>query len=1228
MKFNIKVSKLALLCFSITLLNSCATYQPQMGQNIKEAVATSETGMKINHKFILIGDAGNADEPRGERNLEFVRTQIQSSDKNTTVLFLGDNIYPRGLPDSLNIHRKEAENKINKQLDLVSGFKGNTVFIAGNHDWYSGLDGLIDQKNYIAEKLKNKKAFMPRKYEAIDKIEVNDDITMILIDSEWFLQDWNKHPNINEESAIKSREDFFEEFRSLINKNRNKLTLVVIHHPIFSGGPHGGYFSLRSHLFPYKNIPLPVLGTIGNYLRKTTGASPADNHFKLYQDMINRIKTTVSGQEQVVFISGHDHNLQYIEQDGIKQIISGSGSKKEEIRAIQPTSFAVGEIGFGVLNVFENKNAEINFYTTENNQENLVFKKTIYSSEPYNQVFPELAASKTKASVYKQEETQKSGFYKFLFGKHYRSVYGTEVEVPIANLDTLLGGLKPTISGGGNQSLSLRLSDANGKEFVMRGLKKSASQFLQSAVFKDIYVKEKLQNTYALTFINDYYTTAHPFTPFIIGNLSDAVHLYHSNPKLYYVPKQNALGKYNENYGDQLYMIEERPTDTQTDAPNFGNPDDIVSTQDMLMNLEKDEKYKVDAQMYLKARIFDFLIGDWDRHADQWRWSVYKKDSEVLYQPIARDRDQAFAKIDGTLLSLLKRMPALRHMQSYKGDFAHPRWITKTAFPLDKIILQKMKLADWEKTAEEVVAQISDEVITQSFDQLPNEVKNDDSDKIQEILKERRSKLIEFTKNYYEELMKYGLVTGTNKKDKFKIETSKESVKISVLRQKKSGEESQNTFTYDPKVTKEIWVYGLDDDDEMIVEGDKSAILLRLIGGRNHDNYNVSSKNKVKIYDYKSKKNTMVEGAKTQTILRDNYQLNQFEYRNAPINTSTLMPDLGYNRDNGVMLGFNATYTQQKFIYQPFTQKHQLKAKFDFATRGAKIDYLGKFKNNTRSWYYQIEATATSSNFSQNFFGFGNETAYDGELFEKNFNRVRTEQYIFKPSYNYLGRNGGNFLIGPTFESTKIVNTENRFVDQNLQNETYEAQKFYGAQLKYEFENYDSKSNPSLGLGFMLHYGFRANTQNFNENHSYLTSKLQVMVPLNNAKNITLGTSLYGKTMIGSSYHFYQAADLGSNTYLRGFRQNRFVGRSAFAQATDLNFKISDLNKGIIPISYGVSAGFDYGRVWQPNKNSSQWHTSYGGGLWLNAIESLTIKVNLFKSKEELMYTFGLGFGF
>lgn len=1223
---NIKI--LALLVLS-AMLKSCATYKEQVGEQFKSnLVSTDSTEFPI-HEILLIGDAGDAHKKDSQHLLRQIETYIKSNQSSQSLLFLGDNIYPLGMPMQDEEKREQAEYKLEQQIRLAEFVNGQTIFIPGNHDWYNGIDGLIEQKKYIEEKL-GKKSFLPRKFDAIDAIEINEQITLITIDSEWFIQDWDRHSKINEESIIKSREDFFEEFRSLINKNQNKITVVAIHHPLRTNGSHGGYFSLRQHVYPYQNIPAPIVGTLINYLRKTSGASPADTQHTYYRMLINRLETIVQNQEQVIFVSGHEHNLQYIEDKGIKQIISGSASKTEEVRSVQPSSYAIGSYGFATLKVFPNNKVDVAFYKLENEKLKLAFEKTIIEPIQPDYNYPAIVEEQKLASVYAPEEINKSAFYRFLFGQHYRSIYGTKITASIADLSDLYGGLSPIISGGGNQSLSLRLQDNNGKQYVMRGLRKSSKQFLQTALFKDKYIKDQIDNTYVLDIIDDHYTTSHPYVAFVLEDFSNALGLYHTRPKLFYVPKQNSLGRYNDTYGDELYMIEERPHKSQKELPNFGNGEDIISTTDVLYNLEKDEKYQVDKDMYLKARIFDFLIGDWDRHSDQWRWVEKSEKGKVIYQPIPRDRDQAFAKLDGNLLRLLNKLPALRHMQNFSKEFAHPRWINKTAFPLDKVFLQNTALEDWKHMAEEVKNTISDNIIASTFDKLPEEIKNQYTSEIIEIVKARREKLVDFAESYYKELMKYGVVTGTNKKDTFKIYTSKNAIEIEHIRNKKSGDVTQAKYSYDASITKEIWIYGLDDDDQFVVEGEKSPIQLLLIGGRNHDVYAVHSDTKTTIFDYKSKNNT-IENNNNKLVLRDQYQLNQYDYRKTPINIFTMLPDIGYNRDNQVMLGFNAQLTVQKFNQNPYTQQHQLRARYDFATSGLVANYEGSFKDYSRKGFWNIQAMITSSNFSRNFFGINNLATYSQDLYEDNYYRVRTSQFDFKPSYQWKGRNGSAFLLGATYESTQIVDTHNRFIDEQMRmnNVSYDRIHYLGAQTHYQFKNYDNVQEPTTGLAFDFRYGVRFLTTDWEKNHQYLALKLNFVVPMTLDKKLTWSSSYGLEKLFGDDYHFFQAASLGQNNGLRGYRQHRFIGHTSAITSQDVRYKMNQISNNILPLSYGIYAGVDFGRVWNDNDATDyKWKNSYGVGLWLNALESLSVKVGAFGSKEEdVLFNFGLGFG-
>src|SRR5690606_38173358 len=147
------------------------------------------------------------------------------------------------------------------------------------------------------------------------------------------------------------------------------------------------------------------------------------------------------------------------------------------------------------------------------------------------------------------------------------------------------------------------------------------------------------------------------------------------------------------------------------DAEGFGNPGDIISTDDMMKNLHKDEKYIVDEKEYIKARLFDMLIGDWDRHEDQWRWGEYKEEGKVIYKAIPRDRDQAFTKYDGNLLSILMNIPALRHMRSFKKKIDNVKWLNREPYPLDLAFVKTSDKQDWLDQAKYIQDNLSDDDI-------------------------------------------------------------------------------------------------------------------------------------------------------------------------------------------------------------------------------------------------------------------------------------------------------------------------------------------------------------------------------------------------------------------------------------------------------------------------------------------------------------------------------------
>lgn len=1207
------------------LISSCASLELQQGKAFSDQ-STKATNSAIIHRLIVVGDAGKATSSQGQSVLTAVQQRNKQTELPTTLLFAGDNIYPSGLVDKKHKQREQALAQLQAQIDLAKALGFPAYFIPGNHDWYSGLSGLMEQKNIVETQL-GKKAFLPRKYTPIEAIELTQDIALIAVDTEWFIQDWNLHPDMNEESEIRTREDFLEEFRSLLNKHQNKTVYVALHHPVLNNGSHAGNYSLNSHLQPKAGVYAPVIGSLIAYARKFSGASPADDMFRPYQELRQRLITMAMEYQRVIFVSGHDHNLQYISENGIKQLISGSASKIEPARARQNQSVSIGAAGYAVLNLHQDQSVSVQLHTLAS--EKPVWEHTILAAvAPKTYPYDSPTEQQQMASVYTAEETTKSGFYRWLFGSHYRSLYAKEISFNVADLTTLNGGMQPLISGGGMQSESLRFEDAQGKQWVMRALRKSPTRFVQAGLIKNAYIKNQVEDTFMERFIADFYTATHPYMAFSLHHLSQAAELYHTLPEPFYLPKQPRLEHYNENYGDALFMLEDRPHKSQKDRPNFGNGEDIVGTYEMLTQLEKDEKYSVDTDMYIRARLFDMLIGDWDRHQDQWRWVEKTQGDTVVYQPIPRDRDQAFAHLDGALLGRLIKLPPLRHMQPYQKAFAHPRWINKTAFPLDRHLLQTTQWQAWEKQALFLQSAVTDEAIANLFASLPAEVREYRRKEITEILQDRRAHLLEYAKRYYSEMVEIRQLTGTNKKDYFEIETSEKGVKVQYFRNKKTGLQKRYAMDFLAESTKELWIYALDDDDSIVVTGTRSPIKLRLIGGKNHDTYRAESENRVRIYDYRSKENTIGESGKFRAILKDNYQQNQFDFRRAPLNVLTVLPDVGYNPDNGVMLGLNGTYTHQNFLRSPFAHKHNLRAKFDFAYSGFLMQYSGLFKNYSRNWYWGLDVMATNSNYSQNFFGWGNNSRNLESDFEMNFHRVLTSQYSITPSYQYKGRNGGHFTIGLNWQQIHIEPMGDRLWDILEAPQAYTTENYSAAFVNYTFENFNDAAFPTLGMRLEVDYGFRADINNWEAQHQWASAQLDWIFPLTASENLTWKHSLYGKQVWGSQFAFYQAAHLGAKNMLRGYRDNRFIGESAAAYSTDIRFAAGQLKQSFLPMKYGTYLGYDIGRVWLRGEDSRRWHQSAGGGLWLTVLESATLNAGLFKGTDRWMFSFGMGYNF
>jgi len=1227
-------------------VSSCATYAPQF----KDASTPTPT-KDIEHSFYLIGDAGKSDLGTSSEALQAFKNELSKASKNSTAIFLGDNIYENGLPKKNHTDRAYAEHQLNVQISTAVDFKGETIFIPGNHDWYSdGVEGLKRQEKFIEDAL-GKNTFLPENGCAIENIHISDAIELIIIDSQWYITDWNKHPTLNANCDFKTRNDFLDAYESMIKKARGKTTIVALHHPMYTNGPHGGQYSFGSHM-----KPLPVLGTLKNVIRKTSGVSNADLQNTRYNELKKRLVTISQENKKVVFVSGHEHSLQYLVADNLRQIVSGSGAKISPTRNVGAGQFSYGTPGYARLDVYKDGSSHVRFYGTHEN--NIVFETEVIEPDDKESdiIYPTTFPKEKAGVIYSEAETDKSGVFKFLWGNRYRKLYSTPVMAPTVDLDTMYGGLKVVRKGGGNQSISLRLEDKNGSQYVMRALRKNAVQYIQSLVFKEQYIEGQFDDTGTEALVLDVFAGSHPYAPFVTGVLSDAVGIYHTNPTLYYIPKQRALGDFNGEFGDALYMIEEHTSEGHSDLASFGFKDKIISTEDVMEKIHKDEDFVLDEAAYIRARLFDMLIGDWDRHQDQWRWIEFKEDGKKVYRPLPRDRDQAFSIMsDGPLFGIgVALMPAARILRKYDDDLVDVKGVNVEPFPLDMEFIQRSNKAVWDAEVKAIQNGITDAVIDKAFLNFPVEVRDESLDDIKRKLKARRGNLQAISDRYYALVNNFAVVKGTDKDDYFTMEClANGAVKI-IAQRIKNGEKGEvfHERTYHSDETKEIWIYGLDDEDVFEAKGKNTKIKIRLIGGQNKDTYSIPEGGKIVIYDYKSKKNDVSQAKNARLRLTDDYETNVYDYKKLKSNTNQLVPSVGSNPDDGLKIGASNTYTNYGFERNPFTNKQTISASYYFATEGYDLSYTGEFANVIGSLNVGLDAQFNSPNYAINFFGYGNSTpnpeANDGDHIDADldYNRVKIRTFKVMPSLVWSGGLSANFKVGVFYESNKVDKTPGRFLDLfvdvnsalnvvSIDGSIFDKQDFVGMEAAYHFDNKDNEAFPTLGMQFGLQIGYTSNVET-SKGFGYVMPTLGFDYKLIPSGQLVLATNLRGHVNLGDDFEFYQGATLGANSGLRGYRNQRFTGKSAFVQSTDLRWNIASLKTGLLPISLGLFGGGDYGRVWVDNdlvfdatsSNDDAWNTSFGGGVFVNLAEMMTANVSAFNSDEGMRLAFKMGFGF
>src|SRR5690242_20241331 len=204
--------------------------------------------------MFLIGDAG-APAPTGEPVLKALAEELGHAAGQRVVVFLGDNVYPRGLPDSAAPDRTEMERRLNTQVDLVKAAGVRGIFVPGNHDWAKhgpdGWNAIRRQGRQIARRGAPEAELLPADgCPGPAVVDLGRRVRLVALDTQWWLHAGPKPVGPKSGCRAADGKAVADSLKADLASAGDRTVIVAAHHPLASGGEHGGYFGVESYIFP------------------------------------------------------------------------------------------------------------------------------------------------------------------------------------------------------------------------------------------------------------------------------------------------------------------------------------------------------------------------------------------------------------------------------------------------------------------------------------------------------------------------------------------------------------------------------------------------------------------------------------------------------------------------------------------------------------------------------------------------------------------------------------------------------------------------------------------------------------------------------------------------------------------------------------------------------------------------------------------------------------------
>ena len=342
--------------------------------------------------------------------------------------------------------------------------------------------------------------------------------------------------------------------------------------------------------------------------------------------------------------------------------------------------------------------------------------------------------------------------------------------------------------------------------------------------------------------------------------------------------------------------------------------------------------------------------------------------------------------------------------------------------------------------------------------------------------------------------------------------------------------------------TDEIRLFGLSGNDTYNISGNvNSGIKIRIIGGDQKDS--IIDNSNVRLHVYDNDDNTIVKGSRTRLHVSANTDHTHFYDTYIP-DKKGIGPLLGYSRDDKIFVGLAYSAIQLKWRKLPFASKQSIGVRYSISQKAFGFFYKGIFPGVIGKWDLLLNSDYDLVRWL-NFYGTGNDTKLTTE--DNEFNRTRTKEIT--GNLGLQRKFGKNTVdISGFFQSVEILKDTGRYIAKNVapvQSNIFETNNYAGGQLNYKFARFNDSVVPTSGFSLSA---AAAHFQNLTESRSFqrYSGIAQLYIPL--IPKLSIAIRAAGGTVTGTPM-FYHLQTIGGANDLRGYRRERFWGKTAFSNS-------------------------------------------------------------------------------